>query len=379
MNPIRVLIVDDSAAVRRTLRNLINEDPELEVAGVAANGCIALAMLEQSVPDLVTLDIEMPEMDGLALLEHLRNSYPRLPVIIFSSTTERGAAVTLEALSRGATDYVTKPSGLFGPCEALHSIRKQLLPKIKTLCKRGNHLCPPACLREPTTVRANHGSRVDVVAIGTSTGGPNALTEVLATLPPDLPVPVVVVQHMPPRFTRFLAERLSTVCSLPVREAQGGERLLPGTVWIAPGDFHLAVVRRARAAQLLRLGTQPENSCRPSVDVLFHSLAESFGSGVLAIVMTGMGQDGLRGARDISAASGRVWAQDAVTSIVWGMPGFVIENGLAERVLPLPLIGPEIVRTVWESRRSGSSRAPALERSYEHIECDLRVSGATGL
>ena len=184
---------------------------------------------------------------------------------------------------------------------------------------------------------------------------------------------------MPPRFTRFLAERLSTVCALPVREAQGGERLLPGTVWIAPGDFHLAVVRRARGAQLLRLGTQPENSCRPSVDVLFRSLAESFGSGVLAIVLTGMGQDGLRGARDVSGAGGRVWAQDEATSVVWGMPGFVVESGLAERELPLPVIGPEIVRTVGESRRSGSLLAPALERSHEYIECDFRVSGATGL
>jgi len=188
-----------------------------------------------------------------------------------------------------------------------------------------------------------------------------------------------VVQHMPPRFTRFLAERLSTVCALPVREAQGGERLLPGTVWIAPGGFHLAVVRRARAAHLRGLATPPENSCRPSVDVLFRSLAESFGSGVLAIVMTGMGQDGLRGARDISDAGGRVWAQDAGTSVVWGMPGFVVESGLAERVLPLPLIGPEIVRTVGESRRLGSLPTWALERSHEYIECDLRVSGATGL
>jgi len=379
MNPIRVLIVDDSAAVRRALRSLISEDPELEVSGVAANGRIALAMLEQSVPDLVTLDLEMPEMDGLVTLEHLRNSYPRLPVIIFSSTTERGAAAALEALSRGATDYVTKPSGLFCPGEALHFIREQLIPKIKTLGKRRNHFCLPACVREPNTLRVNHGSRVEVVAIGTSTGGPSALTEVLAALPPDLPVPVLVVQHMPPRFTRFLAERLSTVCALPVREAQGGERLLPGTVWIAPGGFHLAVVRRARAAHLQRLGTPPENSCRPSVDVLFSSLAESFGSGVLAIVMTGMGQDGLRGARDISVAGGRVWAQDSATSIVWGMPGFVVESGLAERVLPLPLIGPEIVRTVGESRRSRSFLAPALERSYEYIECDLRVSGAAGL
>src|SRR5271166_3175268 len=157
MNPIRVLIVDDSAAVRRTLRTLISEDPELEVAGVAANGRIALAMIEQSVPDLVTLDLDMPQMDGLAALEHLRNSYPHLPVIIFSSTTERAAAATLEALSRGATDYVTKPSGLFSPGEALHSIREQLMPKIKTLCTRPNHLWL-ACLREPNTAGVNHGS-----------------------------------------------------------------------------------------------------------------------------------------------------------------------------------------------------------------------------
>jgi len=379
MNPIRVLVVDDSAAVRRTLRILISEDPELEVAGVAANGRIALAMLEQTVPDLVTLDLEMPEMDGPATLAHLRSKHPRLPVIIFSSASERGALATLEALSRGATDYVTKPCRLFGPGEALPSIREQLLPKIKMLCTRRNHLCLPACLREPSAVRFHSDSKIEVVAIGTSTGGPSALTEVLAALPRDLPVPVVVVQHMPPKFTRFLAERLSIVCALPVREASDGERLLPGTAWIAPGGFHLAVARRARAAQLQLLRTPPENSCRPSVDVLFRSLAESFGSGVLAIVMTGMGRDGLQGARDISVAGGRVWAQDAATSVVWGMPGFVVGSGLAERVLPLPLIGPEIVRTVWESRRSGSVLAPALDRSHGYIECDLRVSGATGL
>jgi two-component system, chemotaxis family, protein-glutamate methylesterase/glutaminase len=379
MNPIRVLVVDDSATVRRILRILISEDPELELTGVAANGRIALAMLAQDVPDLVTLDLEMPEVDGLAALRRLRSMHPSLPVVVFSSATARGAVATLEALSQGATDYVTKPSRAVEPGDALSCIRQQLLPKIKALCTRRTDPCLHANVPGSKAARANRDSRVEVVAIGTSTGGPNALAEVLSMLPCDLPVPVVVAQHMPAVFTHFLAERLAAVCALQVREAKGGERLLPGSVWIAPGGLHLAVSRQAGVSQLQLLRNSADHFCRPSVDVLFRSLADSFGASVLAIVMTGMGTDGLLGAREICAAGGRVWAQDANTSVVWGMPGLVVGNGLAERVLPLPMIGPELVQAVGAGRPSVSLLTAAQERSHEDIASDFRVPGATGI
>lgn len=353
MTPTRVLVVDDSATVRRILRTIIDEDPELQVAGVAANGRIALAMLQQNVPDVVTLDIEMPEMDGLATLVKLREAYPRLPVIMFSTLTERAAVSTLEALARGATDYVTKPTMVGDATQAIRSIREQLVPRIKALCAKPEQ---PVRARSAGTVGrlSAGGGRAEIVAIGTSTGGPNALAEVLAAIPNDFPVPIVIVQHMPPTFTRFLAERLSRICAIPVSEATGTETLRPGMVWIAPGDRHLALTRRGNIIQLELLLSPPQNSCRPSVDVLFESVARTFGRSALGVVMTGMGQDGLRGATELAAAGGRVWAQDEPTSVVWGMPGFVVQQGLAQRVLPVSMIGPEIVRSVMASHELGS-------------------------
>jgi two-component system, chemotaxis family, protein-glutamate methylesterase/glutaminase len=348
MKPIDILVVDDSAAVRRLLRLALSEDPELRIAGVAANGKIALALLEQKIPDLVTLDIEMPEMDGLTTLVQIRKRYPRLPVIMFSTLTERGAVATLDALSLGATDYVTKPTTVGDPAQAIATIKQQLIPRIKSFCPRVN-LAP---VQPPVVphLKLHDSCPVELVAIGTSTGGPNALAEVLAAFPGDFPVPVVIVQHMPATFTRFLAERLTLICPLPVREAVSGARLLPGEVWIAPGDYHLVVTGLRSTCSLQIIQTPPENSCRPSVDVLFSSTAHVFRRGVLAVVMTGMGQDGLRGAETVHAMGGRVWVQDAATSVVWGMPGFVAQRGLAERVLPVGNIGREIVREVQETQ-----------------------------
>ncbi len=348
MKPIDILIVDDSAAVRRLLRLALSEDSELRVTGVAANGKIALALLEQNVPDLVTLDIEMPEMDGLTALAQIRKRYPRLPVIMFSTLTERGAVATLDALSLGATDYVTKPSTVGDPAQAIALVKQQLIPRIKSFCRRLD-LIPVQPPKTPITDKG--GVRpVELLAIGTSTGGPNALAEVLTAFPKDLSVPVVIVQHMPATFTRFLAERLALVCPLPVREAVSGMRLAPGEVWIAPGDYHMVVSGLRSSCSLQLTQTPPENSCRPSVDVLFRSAAQVFRQGVLAVVMTGMGQDGLRGSETVCSMGGRVWAQDAATSVVWGMPGFVVQNGLAQRVLPVGLMGKEIVREVQETQ-----------------------------
>jgi two-component system chemotaxis response regulator CheB len=349
----RILIVDDSVVIRQLLREVLASDPQLEVAGVAANGRIALAMLDQLSPDLVTLDVEMPVLDGLETLKQLRQSHPRLPVIMFSTLTARGAEATIESLSFGASDYVTKPANVGSVTVAKERIREQLIPKIKALCKLtpetpialSVRLRPSAPIPAPSR-QQQRASTVDVVAIGCSTGGPNALAEVLPNLPANLAVPVVVVQHMPATFTRFLAQRLDTICALRVREAVSGEPLQPGTIWIAPGDFHLKVVRSTAGLQLLTEQSPPENSCRPSVDVLFRSIAGAYSGSVLAVVLTGMGQDGLRGCKELYAVGAHIVVQDEASSVVWGMPGFIAREQIADRVLPLPEIGPEITRRV---------------------------------
>ena len=352
MKPIRALLVDDSAAVRRLLRLALADEPGLEVAGVAANGRIALAMLDQTVPDVVTLDIEMPELDGLSTLAEIRKRYPRLPVIMFSTLTERGAVATLDALSQGASDYVTKPAFVADPAQAIVSIRSQLIPRIRSLCQRTEQL---SSLSKRSFNWHPNPVGIELLAIGTSTGGPNALTDVLSAFPGNFPVPVVVVQHMPATFTRFLAERLSRICRLPVREAVAGATLKPGEVWIAPGDHHLVLEGMRSTCRLQLLRTPPENSCRPSVDVLFHSAARIFQGSLLAVVMTGMGQDGLRGAQEVHASGGRVWVQDAASSVVWGMPGAIAQHGLAESILPLSSLGREITKAVLNGRQPASA------------------------
>ncbi|MCI0699861.1 MAG: chemotaxis response regulator protein-glutamate methylesterase [Planctomycetia bacterium] len=373
MPKIRVLIVDDAVVFRRLVAEELSSDPMIEVVGTAANGKIALAKLPQVNPDLVILDIEMPEMDGLTALKEIRKLYPKLPVIMFSALTERGAAETLDALALGATDYFTKPTNVGGLDASLQVLRDELIPEIKSLCaavigpgyKISTLATPtsPAPLSgmRPTTsaaplsgMRSIRPGPIEVLAIATSTGGPNALAEVFAGLPGDLPVPVVLVQHMPPTFTKLLAERLSAQFPIPVEEGRSGELLLPGRAWIAPGDYHMIVVRDGSRARILVHQDPPENSCRPAADVLFRSLARVFGPNVLGVVLTGMGQDGLRGCESVKAAGGQVIAQDEESSVVWGMPGFVVRAGLADKVLPLPQVAAEIVRRV----RIGRGDAP---------------------
>jgi two-component system chemotaxis response regulator CheB len=356
MKRIRVLVVDDSVVVRRILRDVLEHDPALEVVGVAANGRIALSMVEQLSPDVITLDVEMPEMDGLEVLRHLRVSYPRLPVIMFSTLTERGAMETLDALALGARDYVTKPANVGSVTTGMERIREDLIPKIKALCGLSQFAPtarPEMKFKFPRIIGACPA--IDVVAIGTSTGGPNALTEVLPQLPADFPVPVLVVQHMPPTFTKFLADRLDANCKLHVKEAGLEQELTVGTIWIAAGDFHMSAYADGTKRRLRSHRAPPENSCRPAVDVLFRSVAETYGNHALAVVMTGMGQDGLRGAEQLREAGAQIVAQDEATSVVWGMPGFVVQAGLADRVLPLPQIAAEILRRV-----RVSSYAPAV-------------------
>ncbi len=356
----RVLVVDDSVVMRRIVRQALECDPDIEVAGVAANGRIALAMVEQYTLDAITLDIEMPEMDGLETVRELRTRGVRTPVIMFSTLTERGALATLDALAAGADDYVAKPANVGSVQDSMMRIRLEVIPKIKALCWKSKGRPTGTAAESPAKPAGKTHSpiamsaadqRVDLVAIGTSTGGPNALAEVIPHLPPHFPVPVVIVQHMPPTFTRFLAERLCAASSMEVHEGVSGTLIEPGQAWIAPGDFHMNL---RRDDSLVRLGifqSQPENSCRPSVDVLFRSAAEVFGSNVLAVVMTGMGQDGLRGCELIKQAHGQVIVQDEASSVVWGMPGYVAKAGLADIILPLPEIADEIFRRVQRGRR----------------------------
>jgi two-component system chemotaxis response regulator CheB len=351
MRKIRVLIVDDSTVVRRLISDALASDEAIEIAGTASNGKLALDKLPQVCPDVVTMDIEMPGLDGLATLPLLRKMYPTLPVIMFSTLTRKGAVDTLNALSLGASDYVTKPSNVGSVNEGLAAIKQELIPRIKALCPFYQPAAPShgtAKAKVARTVSRTPG-KVSLLAIGVSTGGPNALTEIFAGLPANFPVPILIVQHMPPVFTRYLAERLSAVSAVKVWEATGGELLRPGVAYLAPGNFHMQL-HSAGNGWTTRLNQLPmENSCRPAVDVLFRSVASVVGSQALALVLTGMGQDGLRGSEAIHHAGGRVLAQDQATSVVWGMPGSVVNAGLADQILPLSKIAGELIRLTQDS------------------------------
>ena len=360
MPRIRVLIVDDAVVVRRLVSDVLSGDPMLEVVGVAANGKLALAKIPQVNPDVVILDVEMPDMDGLETLAVLRKQYPKLPVIMFSTLAQRGAAATLEALSLGANDYVTKPANVGSAVEARNVLAAEMIPKIKAACgirltsssmeRRWDAIPQLAARAQPSGVT----SRVDVVAIGVSTGGPNALAEVFAHLPASFPAPIVIVQHMPPVFTRMLAERLASKSALAVKEGVSGEKVQAGHAYVAPGGFHMTV-EPAGAGVTLRLNQDaPENSCRPAVDVLFRSVAATYGPAALAVVLTGMGYDGLRGCEAIREAGGQVVVQDEASSVVWGMPGFVARAGLADQVVPLGGVAAELVRRVRRGRATTS-------------------------
>ena len=352
MGRINVLVVDDSVVIRRLVTTALEADPDITVVGTAANGRIALQKLLQVAPDLVTLDIEMPELDGLGTLKELRRSHPKLPVIMFSTLTERGASATFDALSLGANDYVTKPANVGSVPEAIESVKTQLIPKIKGLCAAKVVSAPrPATVRLPVQPSGpTPTGRVELLAIGSSTGGPDALTTLLPLLPASFPVPVVITQHMPPVFTKLFAQRLDGKCALSVKEAEAGDRVEAGQVLIAPGDRHLELERRSSGTYVRLSSAPPENFCRPAVDVMVRSAASLAGSGVLAAVLTGMGSDGARGAEALRLVGAEVVAQDEASSVVWGMPGAVVSGGYAHRVLPLRVIADDLMTTVSRGR-----------------------------
>jgi two-component system chemotaxis response regulator CheB len=363
MSRIRILVVDDSVVIRRVLSDTLSADPRLEVVGVASDGRIALTKLPLLKPDVVTLDIEMPVMNGLEILAEIRKLHPKLPVIMFSTLTEHGAEATLDALALGASDYATKPSNTGSAAVAIERVRAELIPKIKALCGDAStlKLAPLRGTHARLKARTRNHPRIEILAIGTSTGEPNALAEVLPRIPADFPVPIVVVQHMPPIFTRLLAERLASRSAIPIKEGVAGTVLSPGRAWIAPGNFHMTV---GSAGAQWRLGLNqaaPENSCRPAVDVLFRSVASAYGANVLGVVMTGMGSDGVLGAQKIRDAGGNIIIQDEATSVVWGMPGLVHASGLDEAAYPLDQLAAEIMRRVIQSR--GAAGRPEAEKN----------------
>lgn len=380
MAPIRVLVVDDSALVRKLLTDILKAEPGIEVVGTAQNGRVAVEKLPQLTPDVITLDIEMPEWDGLRTLKAIRETHPKLPVIMFSTLTERAATTTLDALALGASDYVTKPTGSENLVASMDYVREQLVPKIRALGTRHAPLIakpsppslPPARVAAPAAIAirpaggvagATSAAPIDAIVVGTSTGGPNALATVIPRIARETKLPILIVQHMPPVFTRQLAARLSTLSGIEVREAAQGDVVTPGNAWVAPGDFHMTV-RREAGRVVIGLNQQAhENSCRPAVDVLFRSAAAVYGRGTLAVVLTGMGQDGYGGVQAIRAAGGQVVVQDEATSVVWGMPGVIAKNNLAHAVLPLDMIDGEVLRRARVGRPVTELMTPLKENA----------------
>jgi len=388
---LRILAADDSAVMRNIMRSLfaahaedaLSELPRMELCGVARDGVECLEAVRGLRPDVLVLDLEMPRLNGLEVLERLRQEWPELPVIMCSSYTEHGARSTLEALARGASDYVMKPSAQCNLAEALQSLSQQLLSKIAALVNGANRgeleagrdgQSEKIQRIRPIARQERSGAPIEVIVVGLSTGGPSALEQMLPKLPPEFPVPILIVQHMPKLFTGALAERLDRCCALRVEEAYDGAVIRPGRIWLAPGDAHMEVAQRgtalgegdtdsARRGRVRLHQREPLNHCRPSVDHLFHSAARMYGAGALALMMTGMGADGLEGARAIHERGGVVLAQDEATSAVWGMPGRVTEAGIADATLPLWALAGELeqrARTGRVGRAEAAPRAAAM-------------------
>ena len=382
---ISVLVVDDSVVVRRLIVDALGGAENIEVVGTASNGLLAQAKIDQLKPDVITMDIEMPQMDGITAVRELRKRHKQTPVIMFSTLSAAGASATLEALSAGATDYVTKPSNTGSVEQSIKAVRDELVPKIYALAGKRRPGAPPAAPTRPGAAphqaglpptgpgrpptgppssaparaaprRSAPGGRIDILAVGSSTGGPDALTKVLTGIPADFPVPIVITQHMPPVFTKMFAERLDRSTPLRVVEAGDGMELTAGWAYVAPGDRHLVLHRRGTATLTQLSGAPPENSCRPAVDVMFRSVAALYGGSAYATVLTGMGHDGRGGAKVLRDAGAEVLAQDEATSVVWGMPGAVVGAGLADEILPLDRIAAHLVSRVKAGRSAAVAR-----------------------
>lgn len=362
---ISVVVADDSALVRRLVSGVLNDAPGIQVIGVAHDGAQAIERIGELQPDLLTLDVEMPIMDGLTAMREIHRKFPRLPVIMLSTLTQQGAAVTLDALAAGARDYVTKPTNSVSLANSLDELRGQLVPRVRALTARRTSLPPPrqpvpTVRRDPAAPSPRERRRASarptqVLAIGSSTGGPDALARVLGSITERPTVPIVAVQHMPPVFTAMLAQRLSRLGPIVVEEATDGRQLMPGVMYLAPGGRHLEVCRRAAGVFTRLHDRDPENYSRPSVDVLFRSVAEVYPGSAIGVILTGMGHDGRGGCEKMAADGSLIVAQDQDSSVVWGMPGAVAEAGLADVILGLDKIGhflTEQLRVAGAGRRS---------------------------
>ncbi len=356
---VRVLAADDSAVMRGVIRTIFQMHasdissrlPAMELCGVVRDGQEALDCVRALQPDVLLLDLEMPRLNGLQVLDILRIQAPALPVILCSAHTERGARTTLDALARGAEDYVMKPRHQDDVASSFKLLMEQLLPKIAMAARlpepgrAGLELRASSALLSspPPCPSPDPRTRAELVVIGLSTGGPAALEAMLPALPESFDAPVLVVQHMPKLFTSALSERLNRLCRLSVKEAKNGDAVKPGGIWLAPGDAHMEIA----PGGLIKLHQGvPLNSCKPSVDYLFYSAARLYGGSTLAVMMTGMGSDGLDGARAVQAAGGSVLAQDEASSAVWGMPGRVVKEGISCATIALPDLARELMERV---------------------------------
>ncbi len=349
-DPIRVLIVDDSAVIRGALGRIIDAEDDMTVATTAPNGKVALDALRHTRVDVVLLDVEMPEMDGLTALPLILAAYPDTRVIMASSLTQRGAEVTMHALAMGAADYIAKPAAKSGSA-TLAAISTEIASKVRAIGRaaRGRRPLVVGAARPVAPVRtellAARGSDAPprIVAIASSTGGPNALADVLSALPKDFPLPILITQHMPAVFTGLLASRLERDTGRTCVEAKDGDLIRPNCTYVAPGEYHMIVLTNEGQPFVRLTQTEPENFCRPSADPMLRSIAAVYGASTLAVVLTGMGEDGLRGCAEVKQRGGRILVQDEATSVVWGMPGAVANAGLASAVLPLPKVAGAIM------------------------------------
>jgi two-component system chemotaxis response regulator CheB len=352
----KVMVVDDSAVIRGLLQRIIASDPSIEVIASASNGQSAIQMLRNHDIQVVILDIEMPVMDGLSALPQLLEIDPDVKVIVASTLTQRNAEISLKAMELGAADYLPKPTS---PREinADGSFHRELMDKIRSLASRPR-LRPrrvppqsssaavaaprPTTMKRPIVLRKASAAVPAALAIGSSTGGPQALFTLLRALPKALPVPVFITQHMPRLFTSILAQHITRNCGQTCNEAVDGEIVQAGRIYLAPGDRHMTIEPKNGRLAIRLTDDPPENFCRPSVDPMFRSLSAALGGKLLAVVLTGMGSDGLNGGKQLVAAGGNLIAQDEATSVVWGMPGAVANAGLCSAVLPLADIAPHV-------------------------------------
>ncbi len=369
--PHHVMVVDDSAVIRGLLTRILESDPEIKVVSSVGDGKMAVQSITRQPVDVVVLDIEMPVMDGLEALPHLLKACPTAKIVMASTLTKRNAEISVRALELGATDYVPKPTS----ARDIHGgddFKRELLSKVKALAAAARRTGAPArpafgrhTVSQPVArpglrgfsagapqagrQAASEGPRAmpvnfrpQIIAIGSSTGGPQALFEVLGHLATGINVPIIITQHMPATFTTILAEHISRQCGISAAEAKAGDVLAAGRCYVAPGNYHMLVQSGGGGATLRLDQSPPVNFCRPAVDPMLDSVVKVYGANVLAVILTGMGQDGMRACRSVSSAGGMVIAQDEATSVVWGMPGAVAGDGTANAILPLREIGPYI-------------------------------------